>query len=81
VLSPSTRNYDLDIKLNQYLKIESLQFLVFADINEKVVMVYQRSNDGKSWIYTHYDAPEETVSIDGCEVILHEIFDSLPKLD
>lgn len=81
VFSPSTRSYDLDIKLNLYLKIESLQFLVFADIDEKVVMVYQRSNDGKSWLYTHYDAPEENVNIDGCEVLLHEIFDSLPNLE
>ena len=81
VFSPSTRSYDLDIKLNLYLKIESLQFLVFADIDEKVVMIYQRSNDGKSWLYTYYDSPEETVSIDGCEVILKEIFDSLPNLE
>jgi len=81
VFSPSTRSYDLDIKLNLYLKIESLQFLVFADIDEKVVMVYQRSNDGKSWLYTHYDVSEETVNIDGCEVVLHEIFDSLPNLE
>lgn len=81
VFSHSTRSYDLDTKLNLYLKIESLQFLVFADIDEKVVMVYQRSNDGKSWLYTHYDAPEETVNIDGCEVVLHEIFESLPNLE
>jgi len=81
VFSPSTRSYDLDVKLNLYLKIESLQFLVFADIDEKVVTVYQRSNDGKSWLYTHYDAPEETVNIDGCEFVLHEIFDSLPNLE
>jgi len=81
VLSPSTRSYDLDIKLNQYLKIESLQVLVFADIDDEVVMIYQRSNDGKSWLYTHYDSPEETVYIDGCEVILHDIFDSLPNLE
>jgi Uma2 family endonuclease len=80
VFSPATKIYDLEIKLNLYLKIESLQFLVFADINEKVVMVYQRTNDGKSWIYTHYDSPEETVNIDECKVVLHEIFDSLPKL-
>lgn len=81
IFSSSTRSYDLDTKLNLYLKIESLQFLCFADIDEKVVMVYQRSNDGKSWIYTHCDLPEEIINIDGCEVKLHEIFDSLPKLD
>lgn len=81
VLSPSTRSYDLDIKLNQYLKIESLQVLVFADIDVEVVMIYQRSNDDKSWLYTYYDSPEEMVNIDGCEVILHDIFDSLPNLE
>ena len=80
VFSPSTRSYDLDIKLNLYLKIESLQFLVFADIDEKVIMVYQRSSDGKSWLYRHYDALEEIVNIDECEVALKEVFDSLPNL-
>ncbi|MCU0466987.1 MAG: Uma2 family endonuclease [Arcicella sp.] len=80
VLSPSTRSYDLDVKLNQYLKIESLRFLVFVDIDDKVVMVYERSKNARSWIYTHYDSPEEAVNIDGCEFILHDVFDSLPKL-
>ncbi len=46
VLSPSTRQYDLDEKLNVYLQIDSLQYYIILEQHTPSVIVLRRTPQG-----------------------------------
>jgi Uma2 family endonuclease len=46
VLSPSTRQYDLDEKLNAYLSIPSLQWYIILEQHQPIAIVLRRTEKG-----------------------------------
>jgi len=49
VLSPSTEAYDRGFKFSQYRKFDSLQEYVLVQVEQPIVEVFQRYQDGKWW--------------------------------
>ncbi len=49
VLSPSTEAYDRGFKFSQYRQFNSLQEYVLVQIEQPILEVFQRSQDGKWW--------------------------------
>ncbi len=54
VLSPSTEAYDRGFKFSQYRKSESLQEYVLVQVEQAMVEVFQRNQDGQ-WVLFEYD--------------------------
>ena len=48
VLSPSTRNYDLNEKLEAYLQIPSLECYIVLEQHQPIATVFRKTNDGFS---------------------------------
>ena len=48
VLSPSTRNYDLNEKLEAYLQIPSLECYIALEQHQPIATVFRKTNDGFS---------------------------------
>ncbi|MEI6329416.1 MAG: Uma2 family endonuclease [Pseudanabaena sp.] len=49
VLSPSTEAYDRGFKFSQYRQFDSLQEYVLVQVEQPIVEVFQRNQDGKWW--------------------------------
>ena len=49
VLSPSTEAYDRGFKFSQYRQFDSLQEYVLVQVDQPIVEVFQRNQDGKWW--------------------------------
>jgi len=53
VLSPSTEAYDRGFKFSQYRKLESLQEYVLVQVEQPMVEVFQRNQEGQ-WVFSEY---------------------------
>lgn len=53
VLSPSTEAYDRGFKFSQYRQFDSLQEYVLVQVEQPIVEVFQRNQDGK-WLFSEY---------------------------
>ncbi len=53
VLSPSTEAYDRGFKFEQYRKSASLQEYVLVQVEQPLVEVFQRNQEGK-WLFSEY---------------------------
>lgn len=51
ILSESTRNIDLSIKLEDYQKIPSLQEYIVVEQNAKFILIYRRKDEWKGQVY------------------------------
>jgi len=78
VLSESTLNYDLGAKRRVYEQMESVQEIVFVDPFEQQVLICQRTSQPNAWLEITYSRPDETVLIDGNELLLKTVFENLP---
>lgn len=80
VLSPSTRDYDLGQKFQQYRRIPSLRHVVFVDSEGLGVQVYTRGSD-EVWpgLPDTYHRREDTMALSALEVEipLQEIYGDL----
>jgi Uma2 family endonuclease len=54
VLSPSTEAYDRGFKFSQYRQFDSLQEYVLVQVEQPVVEVFQREQNGK-WYFAEYE--------------------------
>jgi Uma2 family endonuclease len=54
VLSPSTEAYDRGFKFSQYRQFDSLQEYVLVQVEQPIVEVFQRNQDGKWW-FSEYE--------------------------
>jgi Uma2 family endonuclease len=79
VLSKSTYNYDLNEKLLQYEKLESLQAILFIDRFEKAAFTFQRTDNPKVWIQTIFDKTNPEVVFDKLTFSIDNLFDNLPE--
>ena len=73
VLSDSTRQTDLTLKLHDYRQIPSLQEYIVLEQNFMAALAYRRSDD---WKATSYTQASDTISLAsiGCTLSLAEIY-------
>ena len=64
VLSPSTRQIDLGVKLQEYLRHPTIRVVVHIDPGVMDVLVYTRQEDG-TWEDTRLERPEDVISVPG----------------
>lgn len=79
VLSPSTALKDHNEKLDEYLKIETVQDYVIVSQHELKIEVYTRQNDAK-WIYAPVRGVESSISLESIECTL-SLADIYAKVD
>lgn len=77
VLSPSTENFDRDLKFKAYKSIESLREYLLISQNEKFVTLYTKYNE-KFWFQSEYVAGE-TLKIESleCELNVDEVYQEM----
>jgi Uma2 family endonuclease len=75
VLSPSTRQYDLDEKLSAYLQIPSLECYIVLEQHQPVAIVMRRTNGGfLRELFEGIDAAIDLPFLDG-KLSLCDIYD------
>lgn len=79
VLSASTRTYDLQVKLLEYLRHPMLSTIALIDPDLMEVIVYSR-DDKREWQIARLKKPEETLVVQGTDALLSlaEIYDRVP---
>ncbi len=77
VLSPSTRQYDLDEKLSSYLQIESLQAYVILEHHQPQAIVMRRTSGG--FLREVIEGIDASISLPfiGCSLAIHDIYDGI----
>ena len=74
VLSPSTRQYDLDEKLNAYLSIPSLQWYIILEQHQPIAIVLRRTDNG--FLREVYEGLQAIIDLPGlgCVLPLNEVY-------
>lgn len=74
VLSPSTRQYDLDEKLNAYLRIASLEYYIILEQHMPLAIVMRRTPHG--FLREIYEGVEAVINLPclACTIELREIY-------
>ncbi len=77
VLSPSTRRYDFDEKMNAYLQIPSLQCYILLEQHQPIATIMRRVEDG--FLRQQCDGIEETIDLPflGCGLAMRDIYDGI----
>ena len=77
VLSPSTRQYDLDEKLAAYLEIPSLECYMLLEQHMPIAIVMRRTEKG--FLRETYDDIEASILLPflGCSLSLREIYEGI----
>jgi Uma2 family endonuclease len=77
VLSPSTRQYDLDEKLNAYLQIASLEYYIILEQHMPLAIAMRRTPQG--FLRESYEGIEATINLPflDCTLALREIYDGI----
>jgi len=77
VLSPSTRRYDLDEKMNAYLQIPSLQCYVILEQHQPIAIVMRRSEGG--FLRQQIEGIEQAIALPflACELAMRDIYDGI----
>jgi Uma2 family endonuclease len=77
VLSPSTRRYDLDEKMNAYLQIPSLQCYIALEQHQPVAIVMRRRDAG--FLRQVVEGVEGKIPLPflGCELAMRELYDGI----
>lgn len=68
VLSPSTREDDLAVKLPNYMATPSIKQIMYVELNRMHVMVWRRNEDG--WLEDEVVHPAEAVALDAVGHVL-----------
>lgn len=77
VLSPSTRRYDLDEKMNAYLQIPSLQCYIVLEQHQPIAIVMRRSEGG--FLRQVIEGVEEAFPLPflGFELAMRDLYDGI----
>lgn len=77
VLSPSTRRYDLDEKMNAYLQIPSLQCYIVLEQHQPIAIVLRRSEGG--FLRQMIEGVEAAIELPflGCELAMRDLYDGI----
>lgn len=69
VMSPSTEKYDKNRKLPNYLKLETVDYVLYAEQEEMYVMTYSRT-DYDSWLFNPFSSPEDIIRLPKLDLTL-----------
>jgi Uma2 family endonuclease len=77
VLSPSTRQYDLDEKLSAYLKIPTLECYLIMEQHQPFVISMRRTKKG--FLREEYEGVDATIPLPflGCKLSLKDVYDGI----
>ena len=77
VLSPSTRRYDLDEKMNAYLQIPSLQCYIVLEQHQPTAIIMRRSEGG--FLRQVTEGVDEAIPLPflDCELAMRDIYDGI----
>lgn len=78
VLSPSTRAYDLDEKLANYLTLRSLQMVLLLEQDQPLAIVFRKSQDG-NFVRETYEGMDQEIRLPflGISVLLSDLYDGV----
>ena len=72
--SPTTAQFDSDIKLPEYKQQESLQQIIYVNQDRPRVSSYRRTDQPNTWINQEFFSLEEVMQIEGQEVLIKDIY-------
>lgn len=78
VLSPSTRAFDLDEKLANYLTLHSLQMVLLLEQDQPLAIVFRKSDDG-NFVRETYEGMDQEIRLPflGVSVLLSDLYDGV----
>lgn len=78
VLSPSTRAYDLDEKLANYLTLRSLQMVLLLEQDQPLAIVFRKSQDG-NFVRESYEGMDQEIRLPflGISVLLSDLYEGV----
>jgi Uma2 family endonuclease len=78
VLSPSTRAYDLDEKLANYLTLRSLQMVLLLEQDQPLAIVFRKSEDG-NFVRETYEGMDQEIRLPflGLSILLSELYEGV----
>ena len=74
VLSPSTKKYDQEFKLEYYKELPSLHYVVYAAQNRPYLTVYERTDQPDVWLNTDYKTLDSIAKLGELTLPLREIY-------
>ncbi len=79
VLSESTSDYDETMKWYDYKQLHSLQ--QYVRVSQKVVRldIYTRVGDTNDWLNTFAEQPDQSVTIGGCAITVHDVYEHVKQ--
>lgn len=72
--SPTTAQFDSDIKLPEYKQQDSLQQIIYVNQDRARVSSYRRTDQPNTWINQEFFSLEEVMQIEGQEVLIKDIY-------
>jgi Uma2 family endonuclease len=72
--SPTTAQFDSDIKLPEYKQQDSLQQIIYVNQNRARVSSYRRTDQPNTWINQEFFSLEEVMQVEGQEVLIKDIY-------
>lgn len=74
ILSKSTANYDRGEKLPEYKRLESLQQIIFINLDKLEVESYERTDKPNTWLNQTFTNSEESLMIHEKHVLLSDMY-------
>ena len=78
VLSKNTRSYDFGDKLPCYKKIPALRQILFVELMQVEVTVFERVEETGQWLETNLKGPEAVFQVNNQPIFLRDIYGTLP---
>ncbi len=72
--SPTTAQFDSDIKLPEYKQQDSLQQIIYVNQDHARVSSYRRTDQPNTWINQEFFSLEEVMQVEGQEVLIKDIY-------
>lgn len=72
--SPSTAQFDSDIKLPEYKHLKSLQQIIYINQNHTRVSSYRSTDQPNTWINQEFFNLDEVMQVEGREVLIKDIY-------
>lgn len=72
--SPTTAQFDSDIKLPEYKQQDSLQQIIYVNQDRPRISSYRRTDQPNTWINQEFFSLEEVMQVEGQEVLIKDIY-------
>ena len=72
--SPTTAQFDSDIKLPEYKQQDSLQQIIYVNQNRARVSSYRRTDQPNTWINQEFFSLDEVMQVEWQEVLIKDIY-------